>query len=450
MIASVGADDQGHSYNINADAAASAVAEALQAYKVMFLTDVAGWLRDPADPESLVSETSAPEVQAALGGVGGGMRPKLEACLESVRGRGRFRAHRRRTRARTRCCWNCSPTPDRARRSRRSWSPHEPLRAAGARAPLRDRHLCPRPRRVRARRGRACCGTPTVNEYLDFLAGISVLNVGHCHPRVARGGDRTAAAPHPCQQPVLHRARHAALPGARRELADGQGVPLQLGRGGERGGDQARAPRASQGARSSSPATPSTGAPTEPCRRRRRSPSRRRLRRSSPASCRGEDARVDRGGGRPADRRGPDRADPGRERRADRPGRRADRGARGVRPGRRRAHLRRGAVRDGAHRHALGLRADAGRPRRADERQGPGRRPADRRARHRPAARGRPAARRPRLDVRRRARRLCGRARRARALLGPAAAALRRPTSASGPGTRWRSCPGSRRSAAAA
>ena len=42
----------GHSYNINADEAAGRVARALGAYKVMFLTDVAGWLRDPADPES--------------------------------------------------------------------------------------------------------------------------------------------------------------------------------------------------------------------------------------------------------------------------------------------------------------------------------------------------------------------------------------------------------------
>ena len=52
VIASVGADRDGHSYNVNADEAAGAVARALGAYKVMFLTDVAGWLRDPADPAS--------------------------------------------------------------------------------------------------------------------------------------------------------------------------------------------------------------------------------------------------------------------------------------------------------------------------------------------------------------------------------------------------------------
>src|SRR5437660_8687024 len=86
VVASVGADDQGNSYNINADEAAGAVARALSAYKIMFLTDVAGWLRDPTDPASLVSETSADEVIAALPAVGGGMRPKLAACLQAIEG----------------------------------------------------------------------------------------------------------------------------------------------------------------------------------------------------------------------------------------------------------------------------------------------------------------------------------------------------------------------------
>ncbi len=86
VIASVGADRDGRSHNVNADEAAGAVARALGAYKVIFLTDVAGWLSDPADPSSLVSETTADEVEAALGGVGGGMRPKLEACLNAIHG----------------------------------------------------------------------------------------------------------------------------------------------------------------------------------------------------------------------------------------------------------------------------------------------------------------------------------------------------------------------------
>jgi acetylglutamate kinase len=84
VIASVGADREGNSYNVNADEAAGAVAGALGAYKVIFLTDVPGWLADPADPASLIGHASAEQVQSALGGLDGGMRPKLEACLGAI------------------------------------------------------------------------------------------------------------------------------------------------------------------------------------------------------------------------------------------------------------------------------------------------------------------------------------------------------------------------------
>ena len=86
VIASVGADALGNSYNVNADAAAAAVASAMRAHKIVFLTDVPGWLRDPADPTSRISESSAEEVRAALPTVSGGMRPKLEACAQAVEG----------------------------------------------------------------------------------------------------------------------------------------------------------------------------------------------------------------------------------------------------------------------------------------------------------------------------------------------------------------------------
>jgi acetylglutamate kinase len=86
VVASVGADREGNSYNINADEAAGAVARALGAYKIMFLTDVAGWLRDPEDPASVISEIGADEVLAALPTVAGGMRPKLAACLDAING----------------------------------------------------------------------------------------------------------------------------------------------------------------------------------------------------------------------------------------------------------------------------------------------------------------------------------------------------------------------------
>jgi acetylglutamate kinase len=86
VIASVGADSAGRSYNINADEAAGAIARALSAYKVIFLTDVAGWLRDPDDPDSVISETTADEVEAAMATVAGGMRPKLQACVDAIHG----------------------------------------------------------------------------------------------------------------------------------------------------------------------------------------------------------------------------------------------------------------------------------------------------------------------------------------------------------------------------
>jgi acetylglutamate kinase len=86
VVASVGSDLEGHSYNINADEAAGAVARALGAYKVMFLTDVPGWMRDPADATSVVSEADAEEVASSLVSVEGGMRPKLAACLVAISG----------------------------------------------------------------------------------------------------------------------------------------------------------------------------------------------------------------------------------------------------------------------------------------------------------------------------------------------------------------------------
>jgi acetylglutamate kinase len=86
VVASVGADVDGRSYNVNADEAASAVAAALGAYKVIFLTDVEGWLADSSDPATVISETDVETIKHSIdsGEVGGGMRPKLEACVAAV------------------------------------------------------------------------------------------------------------------------------------------------------------------------------------------------------------------------------------------------------------------------------------------------------------------------------------------------------------------------------
>jgi len=86
VIASVGTDRDGASYNINADEAAGKVAAAMPAHKAIFLTDVDGWLRDPDDPKSRISQATADEVRAALDGVEGGMRPKLTACVNAIAG----------------------------------------------------------------------------------------------------------------------------------------------------------------------------------------------------------------------------------------------------------------------------------------------------------------------------------------------------------------------------
>ncbi len=86
VIASVGADREGNSYNVNADEAAGAVARALCAYKVIFLTDVAGWLGDPGDASSLIAIATDEDVRSKLENQEGGMRPKLAACVEAIDG----------------------------------------------------------------------------------------------------------------------------------------------------------------------------------------------------------------------------------------------------------------------------------------------------------------------------------------------------------------------------
>ena len=83
VIASVGADEQGTSYNVNADTAAGAIAEAMGAFKVIFLTDVEAWLDENGER---ISQATAAEVRERLPKVSGGMRPKLEACLHALDG----------------------------------------------------------------------------------------------------------------------------------------------------------------------------------------------------------------------------------------------------------------------------------------------------------------------------------------------------------------------------
>jgi acetylglutamate kinase len=94
VVATVGVDEGGQAYNVNADTVAGAIACALHAEKLVYLTDVAGIYGDFGDDGSLISQTDAAGLEALLAGgkVGEGMIPKIRSCVEALRG-GVHRAH---------------------------------------------------------------------------------------------------------------------------------------------------------------------------------------------------------------------------------------------------------------------------------------------------------------------------------------------------------------------
>ncbi len=94
VIPSLCQDASGQRYNVNADTAAVAVARAIGAQKLVYLSDVSGVCRDPSDPESLVASLTSSEVEdmIASGEIRGGMIPKVQACLETL-GSGVQKAH---------------------------------------------------------------------------------------------------------------------------------------------------------------------------------------------------------------------------------------------------------------------------------------------------------------------------------------------------------------------
>lgn len=87
VIAPIGTDDKGQTYNINADYAASAIAGALESEKLLFLTDVEGVLRDVKDKDSLMSKLTLEDVDnlIAEGVISGGMIPKVDCCVEGIK-----------------------------------------------------------------------------------------------------------------------------------------------------------------------------------------------------------------------------------------------------------------------------------------------------------------------------------------------------------------------------
>ena len=86
IVSTVGADRTGQPYNINADAAACAIASAVGAEKIVYLTAAPGLLEDPANPDSLIARLTAAEAEAMIGSgkIGDGMIPKLSACIRAV------------------------------------------------------------------------------------------------------------------------------------------------------------------------------------------------------------------------------------------------------------------------------------------------------------------------------------------------------------------------------
>jgi len=94
VVATVGTDEDGQAYNINADTVAGEVAVALGAEKLVYLTDVEGLRRDVDDPDSLIRQTSPNELDDLIadGTIAGGMIPKVASCVDAVR-RGVRRAH---------------------------------------------------------------------------------------------------------------------------------------------------------------------------------------------------------------------------------------------------------------------------------------------------------------------------------------------------------------------
>jgi acetylglutamate kinase len=86
VVSTIGSDADGQAYNNNADAVAGAVAAAVDAQKLIYLTDVPGVLADVADPASLISATTVADLQAMIadGRLGGGMIPKVGACIDAV------------------------------------------------------------------------------------------------------------------------------------------------------------------------------------------------------------------------------------------------------------------------------------------------------------------------------------------------------------------------------
>ena len=258
VVATIGTDQSGQAFNINADTAAGALAAALEAEKLVFLTDVSGLRAVPDDPSTLIHQATAEDLDSwwPSGAATGGMIPKVEACARAVRSGVRPRPHPRRPHA-------ARPAARGLHRRRGghhggggamtgrdpATGPPRPTPRGAGRGPLRAHAQLRRAAGdLRARRGSRAVrhrGRP----YLDFLSGTGRDLAG---PRPSRSWPR----PSPTQARTLSHVSNLfgntvgpevavtldRLIGGGTERAGGPGLLRQLGGGGQRVCPQAGPP----------------------------------------------------------------------------------------------------------------------------------------------------------------------------------------------------------------
>ena len=204
---------------MNADTVAGAMAEALDAEKLVYLTDVAGVYGDWPDEASLISRIDVDGLEKLIadGKVSEGMIPKLESCVSALQ-HGVRRAHILDGRLPHALLLEFFTREGVGTMVRPMSTRSRSLQALDAEQ--RDADLRPPAGRVRARRGHRSSGTARASEYLDFLTGLAVTSLGHAHPggrrRDRRPGAHAAARLEPLLQRRAAAGRRAAQRAARR------------------------------------------------------------------------------------------------------------------------------------------------------------------------------------------------------------------------------------------
>ena len=196
VVSSVAAGRDGEVYNVNADTAAAALAVALDAAKLVVLTDVAGVYRDWPSSADVISELTAAELDRLLPVLEAGMIPKMEACLTAVRGGvpqahvldGRL-SHAVLLEIFTDSGIGTMVTPG-SRSRRHAMSQTEALQKRFAAALMPNYGIPP----LAISRGQGCrVWDADGREYLDLIAGIAVSSLGHAHPAIVEAVSRQVA-----------------------------------------------------------------------------------------------------------------------------------------------------------------------------------------------------------------------------------------------------------------